>query len=224
MKYILIVVLIVLSVTGGLYYWDKQTQLEPLFAQPYAAIYGRDTCGYTQKYKQDAVTLGLRVVPMDIDDQAVADVLHARMKKAGLNITQYELPVLDINGKILVRPPMDEVTQAYHTRTKGPGPRFDISKLAFDLSSMKFDLPDVIKQYFPNGGKKTPPRHVNPIVYKEGEIRLEGISLGDPVVVMINGHMYKQGEKFGDHTVIWIKKNSVLLRNSKGEEVIKSLR
>jgi hypothetical protein len=217
MKYVLTTALIFLLACGGLYYWDSQTHLEPLFAQPYVAIYGRDTCAYTQRYKKDISSLHLSNVYMNIDDKSVADKLHARMKKAWVNTQEYDLPVLDINGKILIRPPMNEIQAAYRVQSQ------DL-KFAFDLSKIKADLSDLQRKCTLKPDSKTSQKIVKPIVYKDGELKLEGISMGDPVIAMINGEMYKVNDQVGMYTLIMIDKNSVLLKDSNGEEVIKHLR
>ncbi|HYQ38462.1 MAG TPA: hypothetical protein VER09_05930 [Pseudomonas sp.] len=76
----------------------------PLYAEPYLAVYGRDSCGYTQATLRQLNQAGIRYRFQSVDDPAVADLLHRRMRNAGLEVRSYLLPVVDLNNAITVHP------------------------------------------------------------------------------------------------------------------------
>jgi len=193
MKNILIGILIIAAGAGAYYFARSRGQLEPLYPPPYVAIYGRDVCGYTQKYRQDISALHMRSYSKDIDDPATADVLHSRMEKAGLDTSRYELPVLDVNGKIFIRPPMDQVVKAYQE--------------------------SVAKK---SGIKKPKIKKRDPGFFKN-KLVLEGVSLGDPAMAVINGEVVGVGDEVAGCKIVEIEEFSVRLKDSQGKDIMISL-
>jgi hypothetical protein len=193
MKNILIGILIVAAGAGAYYFARGRSQLEPLYPPPYVAVYGREACGYTQKYRQDISALSMRSYSKDIDDPATADVLHSRMEKAGLDTSRYELPVLDVNGKIFIRPPMDQVVKAYQ---ESAAKKFGIKK--------------------PEIKKRDPGFFKNKLV-------LEGVSLGDPAMAVINGKVAGVGDEVDGCKIVEIEEFSVRLEDSQGKDITISL-
>ncbi len=110
--------LLIAVVAGGLYHWGGLPSLVsmgpgPLRDSPYVMVYGRDNCGLTKQMRTD---LGLAGIPYSykiVDDPAVQKELHPRMKTAGLNTRKYGLPVVDVNGKMMMSPKSDVVAQKY---------------------------------------------------------------------------------------------------------------
>src|SRR5687768_4495510 len=76
--------------------------VEPLYDHPYVVVYGRDSCGFTQKTIQELRRAGIKFEYMRVDDKAVADVLHSRMKSMGLKTSYYLLPVVDVNNSLSI--------------------------------------------------------------------------------------------------------------------------
>jgi len=210
MRIILIILLMGLLGAGLYYFVGSQSQLEPLFTPPYVAIYGREACGYTQQYTQEISGLNMRYISQNIDDPATADVLHSRMKKSGLDTSRYMLPVLDVNGKIFVRPPIDDVIKAYRVQLRS-------LEKKIDLSEISKKIPWKTKTALP--AKKN-----TPAVYANNELKLEGISLGDPAVAVINGKMLKENDSVNGYTVVSIDEREVKLRDGQGKEITKYLR
>ena len=96
--------------------WQKipaDNQNEPLYEESYIIVYGRDSCGWTQKYLKDLENEGVVLFYESVDDKDVCDELHPRMENAGLDIRRYDLPVIDVNGQMFIRPEIDAVLAAY---------------------------------------------------------------------------------------------------------------
>lgn len=87
--------------------------IEPLFAEPYVAVYGRATCGYTTSALRELKNSGVNYKVFDIDDRDTANILHARMEQSGISTRRYNLPVIDVNGSIMVRPEIEDVLLKY---------------------------------------------------------------------------------------------------------------
>ena len=97
--------------------WEKLTTpdtLEPLFGQSYVAVYGRNTCGYTQQTIADLKNKGFNYKYYTVDESDTADLLHSRMEAVGISTRRYLLPVVDVNGKLLVRPSLSEIESKYN--------------------------------------------------------------------------------------------------------------
>jgi glutaredoxin len=91
--------------------WDfyKAKSMEPLFATPYIAVYGRETCGFTRETVRALSQAGVKFHYLNVDDSSVADSLHARMNQSGISTNYYLLPVVDLNNSISIRPEYKDV-------------------------------------------------------------------------------------------------------------------
>jgi glutaredoxin len=209
MKKLLIMVLMCAAGFGAYLYGYLQTHQEPLHPTPYIIIYGREACGYCQQYEQDISGLNMRFFVESVDDMSTASVLHKRMRKAGLDTGQYNLPVLDVNGRIFIRPPMEEVTKAYNSKP------LDF-KFITDLSNSirSITLKRAPKYLSVRNNKNSP---------SGGKIRLEGIGGGNRPVAIINGEAVKVSGTVAGWKVIEINERSVKLRNEKGAEIVETL-
>ena len=104
---------------AGYFAWQKISHdtseggLEPLYEMPYVVVYGRDRCGLTQKCQKSLREEDLSFVYKNIDKEEVADEIHARMQEAGLDTRSYGLPVVDVNGRIFIRPTLKTILDAY---------------------------------------------------------------------------------------------------------------
>lgn len=110
MKLLLLLALIGFAAMKG---WNhyQSTSVEPLYASPYVAVYGRDSCSITQRMLKDLRTQNVRYEYHRVDNKAVADTLHARMNSAGISTRRYNLPVVDVSGYIEVRPSSKQVVK-----------------------------------------------------------------------------------------------------------------
>lgn len=82
-------------------------------AGQYVFVYGRDGCGYTRRMRSQLDSAGIRYSYKTIDDRSVADSLHKKMRSAGVNTRRYNLPVVEVNAYILVRPDIGDVIDLY---------------------------------------------------------------------------------------------------------------
>ncbi len=110
--------LLIAVVAGGLYHWGGLPSLfsmgpGPLRDSPYVMVYGRDNCGITKRMLADLGRAGIPYTYKIVDDTAVKEELHPRMKAAGLNTRKYGLPVVDVNGKMMMSPKSEVVAQKY---------------------------------------------------------------------------------------------------------------
>ncbi len=108
----------IILIVGAIYMmWGKmrrpEARVEPLYSTPYVVVYGRDSCGWTAKYVREIHGAGLDHTYKSVDDRTVANELHPRMEEAGLRTSSYLLPVIDVNGVLLIRPDMTEVISIY---------------------------------------------------------------------------------------------------------------
>lgn len=115
MKKILFLGLIVLA---GYQLWGKvnhaEQDYEPDYDEPYVAVYGRDSCGFTQKMLRHLKSNGMNYSYFVVDEQEVANRLHSKMESSGISTRRYNLPVVDVNGMLSVRPDIQDVTQNYN--------------------------------------------------------------------------------------------------------------
>ncbi len=97
--------------------WEKLAtpdHVEPLLGEPYVAVYGRNTCGFTSQMISNLKDRNINYKYFDIDESDIADTLHSRMEKVGISTRRYFLPVVDVNGKLFVRPSFNEVIDEYN--------------------------------------------------------------------------------------------------------------
>ncbi|TVZ37850.1 glutaredoxin [Alteromonadaceae bacterium 2753L.S.0a.02] len=110
------IILFLMVVYGAYQVWQKYKPLpEPLFNTPYVAVYGRDSCGWTQKMIKELKRENIPYQYFIIDREGVAAVLHERMKASGISTRRYNLPVVDTNGTIEIRPNIEQVTAKYYS-------------------------------------------------------------------------------------------------------------
>ena len=111
MKKLLLLVFIGFCLAKGWQDFGPTSKVEPLFAQSYVAVYGRDSCGYTKSMVKNLQQSQVSYRYFNVDDKVVADQLHSRMRQAGISTKRYNLPVVDVNGDLSVRPKFGQVQQ-----------------------------------------------------------------------------------------------------------------
>ncbi len=98
-----LVVLVSIGLFFG-YQHYQDSQIDPLYRSPYLVVYGRDSCGVTQQTMRELEAAGVSFEFQSVDDQQVADQLHARMDSSGIDTRRYLLPVVDLNNHLETRP------------------------------------------------------------------------------------------------------------------------
>lgn len=109
-------ILLALLIGFGAYQaWERRSpELTPLYDEPYVAVYGRDRCGWTQKMLRGLDDAGIDYEYFSVDERSVSDDLHARMRQDGLQTRRYNLPVVDVSGRMSVRPDLGTVSRRYY--------------------------------------------------------------------------------------------------------------
>jgi glutaredoxin len=82
-------------------------------SRPNLIVYGRNSCGFTTTMRQTLSQHGIEFEYRIVDNAAVADELHARMTAQGISTRRYDLPVVEIDGNIRVRPTPGGVIHDY---------------------------------------------------------------------------------------------------------------
>ncbi|MDO6621191.1 glutaredoxin domain-containing protein, partial [Shewanella sp. 6_MG-2023] len=89
--------------------FGPKPSLPPLYSEPYVAVYGRDSCGHTQKLLRELRQQGMEPHYLNVDDMNIADSLHARMEMQNIATQRYNLPVVDVNASLTIRPTLASV-------------------------------------------------------------------------------------------------------------------
>ena len=93
---------------------DVEDGVELLYDTPYIVVYGEDRCQLTQTCMSDLDIQGIDYIYKQLSKPGMPNELFPRMEKSGLSINRILLPILDINGKIMVRPEVTEILDAYN--------------------------------------------------------------------------------------------------------------
>jgi hypothetical protein len=97
---------------------------DSLGRSPHVIVYGRERCGITQRTRSELQRAGVPFEYKSVDHPGVGDELHPRMEAAGLDTRRYGLPVVEVNGEMLIRPKPAAIAEKYRRavqRRGGPG-------------------------------------------------------------------------------------------------------
>lgn len=102
---------IALLVLGGYQFYNQINlgKVDPEYDHSYVVIYGRNSCGWTNKMRRDLSAQGIDFEYRQIDERIIADNIHQRMRSSGIDTRHYLLPVVEVNGSIQIRPELDWV-------------------------------------------------------------------------------------------------------------------
>ncbi len=113
----LVVFLIVLG-TGYLGYQQfvgsRSAKLEPLYELPYVVVYGKSTCGWTQKCLRELNIKDIEVIFENIDKSEVQMEIFPRIDAAGIDRNRISIPIIDVNGNILIGYEREKILELYH--------------------------------------------------------------------------------------------------------------
>lgn len=80
---------------------------------PYVAVFGRESCGYTQEMLRNLEQAGIEHRFISVDDPALSGPMHERMLQKGLDTSYYLLPVVEVGGNMSIRPEYSQVSARY---------------------------------------------------------------------------------------------------------------
>jgi glutaredoxin len=81
--------------------------------KPQIAVYGRDACGLTRRMMSVLDRAGVPYTYGIIDNKEVARAIEKKMRGSGIDTKRYNLPVVDVGGRIYVRPDPSDVVNMY---------------------------------------------------------------------------------------------------------------
>lgn len=110
---ILALIFILVVAVGFAVSSTRQPKVAPLYAEPYVIIYGRADCGLTRAMAEDLFEAGIPYQFKSIDDPGVGDEIYPRMRAAGLDTSYFLLPVIDVNGHILLKAKVKDIARYY---------------------------------------------------------------------------------------------------------------
>ncbi len=93
---------------------------EPLAAGSYLVVYGRESCPECVKFKKSLDRAGMDYEYRDLGNESVKNDLYPRMKKAGMDLTYFLLPVVEVNGDFAARPSLGDVLDRYGQAASKP--------------------------------------------------------------------------------------------------------
>ncbi len=109
--------LLIAAIAAAFYRWGDLSIFsmgpEPLRDSPYVMVYGRDASLMTERMLTDLSRARIPYSYRNADDPAVKKELHPRMKRARLNTRKYGLPVVDVNGDMMMSPKSEVVARKY---------------------------------------------------------------------------------------------------------------
>ena len=113
-----LLVLLVLAVGGYFLYQhvqgNSEKSLEPLYDEPYVVVYGQKQCKWTQRCLRELKEQGMATIFEDIDRQEVKMEIFPRVDAAGHKRNQIVIPIIDVNGHILVGYELDKIRKFYY--------------------------------------------------------------------------------------------------------------
>jgi hypothetical protein len=89
--------------------------LGPLYDVPYVVVDGRQSCSLTRKMPEGLDQHGIPYTFESVDGQQMkTKELIPRMKAAGVFESPFGLPVVDVNGELMIRPDVSTVVEKYN--------------------------------------------------------------------------------------------------------------
>jgi len=90
--------------------------LEPLYELPYVAVYGTTNCRWTQKCMQELKAEGIEAIFENIDEPDVKKEIFLRIEEAGLSTDHIVVPIVDVNGHIVIGYQAEKILALYRGR------------------------------------------------------------------------------------------------------------
>jgi hypothetical protein len=83
---------------------------------PYIHVFGRDSCAYTQRLLARLDEANVAYQYFSIDTNLVNEYLGELLAKAGHTNNYFDIPVVDVNRDVKIRPNADELVRKFRQR------------------------------------------------------------------------------------------------------------
>ncbi len=114
-KLILFAVVLVGAYFGYQHFFGTvSAKIEPLYDPPYIVVYGKTSCGWTQKCLKELKAEGIDVIFENIDKPEVQAEIFGRIDEAGLDRNRISIPIIDVNANILIGYEHDKILKFYN--------------------------------------------------------------------------------------------------------------
>ncbi|MGD9010276.1 MAG: hypothetical protein PVG41_20295 [Desulfobacteraceae bacterium] len=102
-KLLILIALVAIGIYGyNEFRGSKQAKLELLYDPPYIIVYGRQSCGWTQKCLRELKSKEIDAIFENIDKQEAKMEIFPRIDAAGYKRNQIAIPIIDVNGHIII--------------------------------------------------------------------------------------------------------------------------
>lgn len=180
----------------------KPAAQSPLYDEAYIVLYGRPECSACKDYQKDLDDARISYAFKNIDDTNVQQELYSRMNKAGLNTSYFELPVIDVNGKIAIRPELREVIKDFNK---------PVPKCAGDQGKR-------LCQWV----SKLTPKELVKTTQRLDPLQVTGITdIRGELCAVMGEKIVRKGDKIGRYEVAGIQPDSVTLKDADGKTLVK---
>ena len=112
-----LIVVVAFVVVGYMLFVSRQppaASLAPQYPEPYIVVYGSKSDGNTLRLQTVLHDRSCRYHYVNMDAEGSFEALQLRMKQAGLDPTNYRLPVVEVNARMRANPDPEWVVATYH--------------------------------------------------------------------------------------------------------------
>ncbi len=97
---------------------NRSNVLEPIYEFPYVVVYGKTDSKPTMKSLGELTAEGLDPIFENMDEPDVKKEIFERIEEAGYSRNQIVLPIIDVNGNILIGYQPDRISVLYNAQEK----------------------------------------------------------------------------------------------------------
>jgi arsenate reductase-like glutaredoxin family protein len=96
-----------------MFFSGGESKVEALYEMPYVVVYGRTTCSWTQKCLRELKEQNIDVIFENIDKLDIQQEIFPRIDAAGHNRNRISIPIVDVNGNILIGYEPEKILKYY---------------------------------------------------------------------------------------------------------------
>jgi glutaredoxin len=101
------------AATDSRYFPEDRPYVQTVAGSRYVHVYGRKTCANTARMMRYLKEAGISYRFYSVDEAQTSRRLHDKMRKAGMDVSGYMLPVVDVGGQLVINPSPQSVRAAY---------------------------------------------------------------------------------------------------------------